>query len=585
MPIYTKIQLRRDTTANWSTTNPVLAQGEAGIETDSGKRIRIGDGSTAWNSLADAAGPPLATLGIYNITDPTYGAKGDGVTDDAPAIQKAINALLTNGGGWLVIPPVAATKYYRLHSAGLTINVTGGQWIGVIGGGMQSYLFCDKSGTDALTIEGTAATPKDNTFFSDFAVGTSSAGQDGIVLSTSHRNHFRNVWVTGAGRNAWNIEGCFLNQFFGGGFSLNIGSPGGVLQGTPLYGVQLVSGGGNSGSNGNSFYGFCVEGATEATKAITGATNATPIVVTAVGHGYATGDVVGIASVGGNTAANGAWVITKVDADTFSLNDSVGSGAYTSGGTAARGCGVYVGGTSYNNSFYGGALENNIVGAMPDKTSVLTMFDMIDISSNTVADLATNYRYAGTVSYRAAVAGGRFFHADGIDTMSRRLQSASDATPGNYIEERWVQGVPTARCIGTDTGFVRQVNGVSFYRVEVGSDAAGANAVDAFDVTTYANGGTIAKQGFTIGSGMTKTDAHTFGTATNVADGGTIAHGIKDVTGTTQIPHAVSLIGSGGTATDIVSVSALDGVNITVAIKTTGGAAGANKTIYWQAWY
>lgn len=44
------IQLRRDTKANWSTANPVLAIGEPGCETDT-RRWKIGDGSTAWNSL------------------------------------------------------------------------------------------------------------------------------------------------------------------------------------------------------------------------------------------------------------------------------------------------------------------------------------------------------------------------------------------------------------------------------------------------------------------------------------------------------------------------------------------------------
>lgn len=47
----TRIQLRRDTAANWAASNPVLAQGELGIELDSGK-IKLGDGSTAWGSLA-----------------------------------------------------------------------------------------------------------------------------------------------------------------------------------------------------------------------------------------------------------------------------------------------------------------------------------------------------------------------------------------------------------------------------------------------------------------------------------------------------------------------------------------------------
>ena len=57
------IQIRRDTAANWTSANPILAQGELGAETDTSK-IKIGDGSTAWSSLAyliDAGGYITAT--------------------------------------------------------------------------------------------------------------------------------------------------------------------------------------------------------------------------------------------------------------------------------------------------------------------------------------------------------------------------------------------------------------------------------------------------------------------------------------------------------------------------------------------
>jgi len=74
-------------------------------------------------------------------------------------------------------------------------------------------------------------------------------------------------------------------------------------------------------------------------KAITGATNASPIVITAVGHGLSTDDIVFIAGVLGNTAANGTWKITVVSDDSFSLTGSAGLGEgydYTSGGLVAK---------------------------------------------------------------------------------------------------------------------------------------------------------------------------------------------------------------------------------------------------------
>lgn len=74
---------------------------------------------------------------------------------------------------------------------------------------------------------------------------------------------------------------------------------------------------------------------TPTSKNVSAATNASPIVITTtVAHQFATGDRVVISGVGGNTAANGSWTITKATSTTFSLNGSSGSGAYTSGGTA-----------------------------------------------------------------------------------------------------------------------------------------------------------------------------------------------------------------------------------------------------------
>lgn len=46
----TQIKLRRGTSSEWTSVNPTLAAGEAGVETDTNK-IKIGDGSTAWTSL------------------------------------------------------------------------------------------------------------------------------------------------------------------------------------------------------------------------------------------------------------------------------------------------------------------------------------------------------------------------------------------------------------------------------------------------------------------------------------------------------------------------------------------------------
>lgn len=71
-------------------------------------------------------------------------------------------------------------------------------------------------------------------------------------------------------------------------------------------------------------------------KQITGATNASPIVITSTSHGFSNGDIVSITGVGGNTAANGKWTIANVATNTFELSGSTGNGAYTSGGVVVN---------------------------------------------------------------------------------------------------------------------------------------------------------------------------------------------------------------------------------------------------------
>lgn len=70
---------------------------------------------------------------------------------------------------------------------------------------------------------------------------------------------------------------------------------------------------------------------------VNAATNANPIeITTTTDHGYLTGNQVTIAAVEGNTAANGTWPVTYVAATKFTLNGAVGSGEYTTGGTATQ---------------------------------------------------------------------------------------------------------------------------------------------------------------------------------------------------------------------------------------------------------
>lgn len=84
-----RLQNRRDTAANWTSNNPTLAAGEIGLETDTTK-YKMGDGTTAWNSLAYAY-----TAGAAGATGPTGPIGATGPT----GVTGAVGATGATGAG------------------------------------------------------------------------------------------------------------------------------------------------------------------------------------------------------------------------------------------------------------------------------------------------------------------------------------------------------------------------------------------------------------------------------------------------------------------------------------------------------
>ena len=76
------IQIRRGPAADWTSANPILAEGEMGVETDTLK-VKIGDGSTVWTSLPYFTQGAKGDTGATGATGPT-GPKGD-TGDTGPA--------------------------------------------------------------------------------------------------------------------------------------------------------------------------------------------------------------------------------------------------------------------------------------------------------------------------------------------------------------------------------------------------------------------------------------------------------------------------------------------------------------------
>ncbi len=79
-------QQRRDTAANWTSQDPTLKAGEIGYETDTGY-IKVGDGSTAWTSLAYIHGTKVSAYPLATVD----------VADDAITAAKLADTAVTAG--------------------------------------------------------------------------------------------------------------------------------------------------------------------------------------------------------------------------------------------------------------------------------------------------------------------------------------------------------------------------------------------------------------------------------------------------------------------------------------------------------
>jgi hypothetical protein len=74
---YITIKLRRGTAAQWTASNPILAEGEMGLETDT-RKFKVGTGVGAWNSLQYWGGSGGGASAFVDLTDvpPSYSGQG-----------------------------------------------------------------------------------------------------------------------------------------------------------------------------------------------------------------------------------------------------------------------------------------------------------------------------------------------------------------------------------------------------------------------------------------------------------------------------------------------------------------------------
>lgn len=122
-----KVQLRRDTTVNWAATDPILAEGEIGIDITLDD-FKIGDGVTAWNGLAFYS----ATMGsLTNLSGTAWRViYTDGTGDVVELALGASGTVLQSNGAAAAPTFAAAAGGGNVSKVGTPANNQVGVWTG-----------------------------------------------------------------------------------------------------------------------------------------------------------------------------------------------------------------------------------------------------------------------------------------------------------------------------------------------------------------------------------------------------------------------------------------------------------------------
>jgi hypothetical protein len=191
MPVSTKLQVRRDNAATWTSQNPILAAGEIGFETDN-LRFKIGNGSNTWANLAYQA----AVFNGGTITNTLVVSNTVGVNTSGQFIST-----IATGTAPFTVSSTTRVANLNVATSGTTSNVLGGATGGI--------LYQSAANTTAFL-----AAPATNNSILAYNTATGAPEWDAPPLAMATLTGYTST-VTAAGATSLTNASSFYQQFTG----------------------------------------------------------------------------------------------------------------------------------------------------------------------------------------------------------------------------------------------------------------------------------------------------------------------------------------------------------------------------------
>ena len=205
---YDQIQLRRGTAGVWTAANPLLAQGEIGLETDT-NLIKIGDGTTFWNALGYSIGGVKTSAQLASILSGATGSGslvfGNGPTLAGPFVHSNINP--QGGATYTLVATDDSSIITASSSTPVTISIPTDATTNIPIG---AQIIVQQVGTGQVTI--VAATP-----------GTTIVNSSAITpASPVTRKQGSTVILFKTAANTWSVDGDYaISPWFNSAIAAN----------------------------------------------------------------------------------------------------------------------------------------------------------------------------------------------------------------------------------------------------------------------------------------------------------------------------------------------------------------------------